>query len=74
MKSFIDKDWTGLDHRQIWNAIRAELEEQQCKEDGHKWVPVYYCRACGLRSEDALEEFKKQMTTKKGKMSTRHVK
>lgn len=52
---FIDEDWTGLTHQQIYSQIRSELEEQQCNEEGHKWIPAYYCSVCGLQSEEALE-------------------
>lgn len=47
MKSFMDEDGTGLTHQQIYREIVSELEEQQCKEDGHKWYPVFICRTCG---------------------------
>jgi hypothetical protein len=29
MKSFMDEDWTGLTHRQIWRKIVAEIEEKE---------------------------------------------
>lgn len=68
-KSFVDEDWTGLTRRQIWSQIVAELEEQQCKEEGHQWVPAYYCSVCGLQSSEALE----QVTKKIEKRKSRHV-
>lgn len=43
----MDEDWTGLTHKQIWSSIVSELEEQQCKEDGHSFYPVFICRTCG---------------------------
>jgi len=47
MISFLDEDWTGLTHRQIWSQIVAEEEEQQCKAEGHQYYPVFICRNCG---------------------------
>lgn len=47
MKSFMDEDWTELTHEQIWREIVAELEERQCREEGHQWYPVFICRNCG---------------------------
>jgi hypothetical protein len=63
MKSFMDEDWTGLTHRQIYSQIIAELEEQQCKEKGHQWVPAFYCQTCGLEASEALQAFKKETIT-----------
>jgi rubrerythrin len=67
---FIDEDWTGLTHQQIYSQIRSELEEQQCKEDGHKWYPVFICRTCGESFE--LEECSK-VTKKKIKREIDNV-
>lgn len=68
-QSFTDEDWTGFTKEQIYRQIVAELEEKQCKEEGHQWVPAYYCSVCGLQSSEALE----QMTKKIKKRKSRHV-
>jgi hypothetical protein len=55
MNSFVDEDWSGLTHKQIYSQIVAELEEEQCRKEGHEWTPTYYCRTCGLEGDEALE-------------------
>jgi hypothetical protein len=57
MKSipFVDTDWSGLTHEQIWSKIIGEYEDKQHKKKGHDWIPTYYCRLCGLESQEALE-------------------
>jgi Fe2+ or Zn2+ uptake regulation protein len=45
--SFKDEDWSGLSKEQIYKQIVAELEEQQCKREGHQWSPVLICQNCG---------------------------
>jgi hypothetical protein len=54
--SFIDEDWTGLTHRQIRTQIISELEERQCKADGHKWTQATYCSNCGGIFEEYQQE------------------
>jgi len=70
MKSFIEEDWTGLSKTQIRSSILAEEEELQCKEDGHRWYPVFICRTCGESFE--LSECSK-VTKKKIKRAVDNV-
>jgi hypothetical protein len=56
--SFMDEDWTGLTKDNIRRQIVAELEEQQCMEEGHKWVSAFHCRNCELQSYEALADMK----------------
>lgn len=54
-------------HQQIKSMILQEQEEEQCNEEGHKWVPAYYCSVCGLDSSEALADMTKKLKTKKRK-------
>ena len=63
----MDEDWTGLTHRQIWSQILTEEEEKQCMAEGHKWVPAFYCRVCGLQSYEALAETTTKLKTRRRK-------
>ena len=53
--SFVDTDWSGLTHRAIQSRIIEEYEDEQHRKKGHEWTPTYYCRLCGLESQEALE-------------------
>jgi ribosomal protein L37E len=45
--SFMDEDWTGLTKSQIKSRILFELEEEECKAEGHLLTVAIYCRRCG---------------------------
>lgn len=72
-RSFMDEEWTGLSKRQIWSSILAEEEEQQCRTEGHKWVPAFYCSVCGIQSWEALEAFKETIGSRKKRKMSRDV-
>jgi hypothetical protein len=58
--SFVDDDWMGLTHQQIYSQIVAELEEEECEGKGHEWRTHIYCWRC----DSDFQEYKHDIQRK----------
>jgi hypothetical protein len=58
--SFVDDNWNGLTHQQIYSQIVAELEADECETKGHEWKTHIYCFRCG----DDFQEYKHDIQRK----------